>query len=63
MKPFIKNGTASDPLRGRSVFSRVYPDEYKAVLWDKDSSVDSREVWNNKIDICSDACYVDSTSL
>ena len=63
MKPFIKDGTVFEFIRDKSVFSRVYLDEYKAVSWDKEPSVDSREVWNNKIDICPDACYIESTPL
>ena len=48
---------------GESVFQRVYLDEYGAVSWDIDPSVDSRKVWNNKIDLCPDFSYIDSVPL
>ncbi len=63
MKPFIKEGTVFKPLEDINVFRRVYLDENKAPSWDKDPSVDSRKVWNNKIDICPDTCYMDSIPL
>ena len=62
-KPFIEDGTVFKPLMGESVFQRVYLDEYGAVSWDIDPSVDSRKVWNNKIDLCPDSSYIDSVPL
>lgn len=41
-------------------FRRVYLDEAHSVCWDIDPNVDSNEVWNNKVDLCPDSCYVDS---
>lgn len=41
-------------------FRRVYLDEDHSVCWDIDPNVDSNEVWNNKVDLCPDSCYVDS---
>ena len=43
--------------------SDVYLDEEQAVSWDIDPDVDSEIVWNNKVDICPDGCYVDSVPL
>ena len=63
MKPSIENGKVFKPLMNESVFRRVYLDEYGAVSWDIDPSVDSRKVWNNKIDLCPDSCYIDSGPL
>ena len=52
MKPFIKDETVLGLHRDKSVFSRVYLDEYKAVSWDKDPygttksiSVDALAIW------------------
>ncbi len=44
-------------------FKRVYLDEQNAVSWDIDPNVDSNIVWNNKVDLCPDTCYVDSIPL
>ena len=63
MKPSIENGKVFKPLIDESVFLRVYLDEYGAVSWDIDPSVDSRKVWNNKIDLCPDSSYIDSVPL
>ena len=41
-------------------FRRVYLDENNCVSWDIDPNIDSSKVWSNKVDLCSDTCYVDS---
>lgn len=46
-----------------SDFSRVYLDETHCVAWDIDPNVDSNVVWNNKIDLCPDSCYIDSRPI
>ena len=63
MKPSIEDGTVFKTLMDESVFRRVYLDEYGAVSWNIDPSVDSRKVWNNKIDLCPDSSYIDSAPL
>lgn len=63
MKPFIKKGTVFKMLGDLNLFKRVYLDENRAVSWDKDPAVDSRKVWNNKIDICPDTSYMDSVPV
>lgn len=45
-------------LAGLSNFSRVYIDDNHCVSWDIDPNVDSSIVWNNKITIDFDVCYV-----
>ena len=50
--PLLQAGTVFAPFREWNNFRRVYLDE--------DHSVDSNEVWNNKVDLCPDSCYVDS---
>ena len=63
MKPVIEPGTVFAFLSDEKNFKRVYLDDCGCVSWDIDPNVDSREVWNNKVDISSDACYVDSIPL
>lgn len=47
-------------LKPMSIFRRVYIDDCGCVAWDKDPAVDSNVVWDNKIDLCPDSCYLDS---
>lgn len=44
-------------------FKRVYLNEEHTVCWDIAPKADSRMVWNNQIDICSDTCYVESVPI
>lgn len=37
-------------------FCRVYLDVRHCVSWDIDPNVDSKTVWNNKIDLDPDGC-------
>lgn len=60
-KPLIEKGTVFEALMDYATFRRVYLDEASAVSWDIDPNVDSREAWNNKLDICPDCCYIEST--
>ncbi len=41
-------------------FRRVYVDDTHCIAWDIDPSIDSAKVWNNKVDLCPDGCYIDS---
>ena len=61
--PFLKPGTVFEPFANIENFRRVYIDDEHCVAWDIDPSVDSNIVWNNKVDLCPDGCYVDSTPL
>ena len=45
-------------LAGLSNFSRVYVDDNHCVSWDINPNIHSNTVWNNKITIDSDVCYV-----
>lgn len=56
--PLIKQDTVFENIAGLSNFSRVYIDDNHCVSWDIDPNVDSNIVWNNKIAIDSDVCYV-----
>ena len=44
-------------------FNRVFVDENGNLAWDIDQTVDSAKVWNNRIDFCRDACYLESSAL
>ena len=44
-------------------FNRVFVDENGNLAWDIDPSIDSTKVWNNRIDFCRDACYLESTEI
>ena len=61
VKHFVFSETTFESFRESKNFGRVYIDEYGSVCWDIDPNVDSSMVWNNKIDLCPDYCYVGST--
>lgn len=63
MKPAIKEGTVFAFLADPTNFRRLYLDESRCVSWDIDPTVDSRKVWNNKVDLCPDSCYLDSVPV
>lgn len=47
-------------LKDKGKFQSVFIDEFGNVAWDIDDAVDSKEHWENRIDICKDALYMDS---
>lgn len=61
-KPLLESGVFKH-ISALSDFSRVYLDETHCVSWDIDPNVDSNVVWNNKIDLCPDSCYIDSKPI
>ena len=63
VRPSLKKGTVFEPFTDIQAFRRVYVDEDNSIAWDIDPTVDSRKVWNNKVDICPDSCYVDSVPI
>lgn len=62
-KPFLEDGTVFAPFKQYDNFKRVYLDDQHCVSWDIDPNVDSNVVWNNKVDLCPDGCYVDSLPI
>lgn len=62
-RPLLQAGTVFAPFREWNNFRRVYLDEDHSVCWDIDPNVDSNEVWNNKVDLCPDSCYVETVCL
>ena len=61
--PLLQAGTVFAPFREWDNFRRVYLDEGHSVCWDIDPNIDSNEVWNNKVDLCPDSCYVETVVL
>ncbi len=61
MRPLLKKGTVFEPFIDLAAFRRVYLDDQNCVSWDIDPNVDSNIVWNNKVDLCPDSCYLHST--
>lgn len=61
--PLIRKGTVFAFLSDIENFRRVYLDEQHSVAWDIDPNVDSNLVWNNKVDLCPDSCYLDSVPV
>ena len=61
--PLLKTNTVFEPFMDIGAFRRVYLDDNHCISWDIDPNVDSNEVWNNKVDLCPDCCYVDSVPI
>jgi len=61
--PIIQPGTVFAFLKDDDIFNRVYLDESSCVSWDIDPNIDSTKVWNNKVDLSSDSCYLDSVPI
>lgn len=61
--PLLEKGTVFETFANIEHFRRVYLDENHCVAWDIDPSVDSRAVWNNKVDLCPDECYLHSVTI
>lgn len=63
MKTTIEEGTVFAFLADPMNFQRAYVDETGCVCWDVDPAVDSRVIWNNKVDLSADTCYLDSQRM
>lgn len=63
MRPLIKKGTVFAPFANIENFRRVYVDDTHCIAWDIEPNIDSDKVWSNKVDLCPDACYVDSVPI
>jgi len=50
-------------LKDKNKFKEVFIDESGNIAWDRDKNIDSSIVWNNRIDICKDSIYIDSSKL
>lgn len=47
-------------LRNPEKFNSVFLDEVGNVAWDIDEKIDSTQHWENRIDLCKDALYLES---
>ena len=47
-------------LKDKNRFQSAFIDEFGNVAWDINDSIDSSKHWENRIDICKDALYMDS---
>ncbi len=63
MRPYLKKGTVFENFLDIENFRRVYVDAQHVISWDIDPNVDSETVWNNKVDLCPDSCYIDSVPI
>lgn len=63
VRPLLRKGTVFEPFSDMENFRRVYVDEQHTVSWDIDPNIDSRVVWNNKVDLCPDTCYIESRPI
>lgn len=63
IKPLLIKNTVFEKLLDTSIFNRVYVDDCHCVAWDIDVNIDSSKVWNNKIDLSSDTCYLESVPI
>jgi hypothetical protein len=50
-------------LKDINKFNEVFIDESGNIAWDRDKNIDSNIFWNNRIDICKDAAYMDSVPI
>ena len=50
-------------LKSPAKFRKVFLDEFGNVAWDIDETLDSSVHWNNRIDLCKDALYLDSVGI
>ena len=62
-KPLLQKGTVFEPFMDYANFKRVIVDENNNVAWDIDPATDSKVVWNNRVDISADSCYIESTPI
>ena len=47
-------------LKDKEKFNEVFIDENGNIAWEIDKNVDSKVHWNNRIDLCKDAVYIES---
>ena len=47
-------------LKDINKFKEVFIDEYGNIAWNREKNIDSNICWNNRIDLCNDAIYLDS---
>ena len=63
VRSYLEKRTVFETFLDIDNFKRVYVDKQHCIAWDIDPTVDSDLVWNNKVDLCPDSCYIDSLPL
>lgn len=63
MTPLLQPNTVFATFAKWEDFRRVYLDSNGCIAWDIDPMIDSNVVWNNKVDLSTDSCYVDSVPM
>ena len=61
--PLLKPGSVFEPFIKLENFRRVYLDDTNCIAWDINPDIDSNVVWENKVDLCPDTCYMDSVPV
>lgn len=61
--PLLEPGTVFETFADINNFRRVYVDNEHCIAWDINPDIDSNIVWNNKVDLCPDSCYIESVPL
>lgn len=61
IKPIIDEGGVFKNIETPDAFKRLYLDDSRNICWDIDPNVDSNAVYENKIDLSTEFCYVEST--
>ncbi len=61
--PLLVPGTVFETFADIRNFRRVYIDDEHCISWDINPDIDSNVVWNNKVDLCPDSCYIDSMPI
>jgi hypothetical protein len=59
----LTEGSIFQKVAAPEDFNRVFVDENGNLAWDIDPTVDSAKIWNNRIDFCRDACYLESSAI
>ncbi|MCH5210601.1 MAG: DUF2442 domain-containing protein [Oscillospiraceae bacterium] len=62
-KPLFTKNSVFNKISAPDDFRRVYVDSSHCIAWDIDPNIDSETVWNNKLDLCPDSCYIDSIPI
>lgn len=60
MSSLIKTHASFKHFANPSDFQRAYLDSNSCISWDIDPAIDSNKVWNNKVDLDPDWCYMES---
>ena len=63
IKPIINEGGVFNHIKAPEAFKRLYVDDTYTICWDIDPNIDSNVVYENKIDLAPEFCYVESVPI